>query len=86
MEWVSYELSKLDEKDTLLMGLIDFFDEVINELNDRRKDHDEVNQHDIDRAVEALTETKRDVQVSREIVKGEMNALEKQLESEEWGQ
>ena len=86
MEWMQRELSKLEEKDTLLMGLVDYLEAEINELNDMRKDHDEVVQHDIDYAVEALTETMRNVQASRDIVKGEMHDLEKQLESEEWGQ
>jgi len=85
MEWMQRDLSKLDEKDTRLMELIDFFEEVINELKSMRKDHDKINQHDIDFAVMALTETMRDVQVSRDMVKEEMHDLERQLEeSEGW--
>lgn len=84
MEWMRHELSKLDEKDTRLMGLVDYLEATINDLNDMRKDYDEVNQHDIDFAVKALTETMRDVQVSRDMVKGEMHDLERQLESEGW--
>lgn len=76
MEYLQYELNELENKDVRLMSLIDLLESTIHELNCERKYHDEVNQHDIDFAVEALTEAKRNVQISRDTVKGEIKALE----------